>query len=122
MELLGKAVAYLRQEKETFEIDYPLNKVWGTIPAVLKILEWTMEQADNETHHAKVRTKSAFLSYSSVLIIDANPVNEKMCKVTVHSETPVTTITSMADFGRSSDRIQTFFETLARQLTNCEKT
>ena len=118
MELLGRTVAYLRQEKETVEIDYPLSKVWEAMPEALALLEWTLEQVDDEAHHAKVKTKSAFLSYSSILIIDAASVNEKMCRVTVKAETPVTTITSVADFGRSRERIQLFFAALAKQLNN----
>jgi len=116
MELLGRTVAYLRQEKETVEIDYPLSKVWEAMPKALALLEWTIEQSDDEAHHAKVKTKSAFLSYSSTLIIDAVPVNEKKCRVTVKAETPVTTVTSIADFGRSRERIDLFFSALAKQL------
>jgi hypothetical protein len=116
--LQGRKVAYLRQEKETVEIDYPLSKVWDAMPKALALLEWTLEQSDDEVHHAKVKTKSAFLSYSSTLIIDAVPVNEKMCRVTVKAETPVTTITAVADFGRSRERIQLFFAALAKQLNS----
>jgi len=120
MELLGRTVAYLRQEKETVEIDYPLSKVWEAMPKALALLDWTLEQSDDEAHHAKVKTKSAFLSYSSILIIAAVPVNEKMCRVTVQAETPVTTVTSIADFGRSRERIQLFFAALAKQLNSGE--
>ncbi|HLB99942.1 MAG TPA: hypothetical protein VJL33_01290 [Candidatus Bathyarchaeia archaeon] len=121
MELLGRStVAYLRQEKETVEIDYPLSKVWEAMPKALALLDWTLEQSDDEAHHAKVKTKSAFMSYSSVLIVDAVSVNEKMCRVTVKAETPVTTITAVADFGRSRERIQLFFAMLAKQLNNSE--
>jgi hypothetical protein len=115
-EVLGKTVAYLRQEKETFEIDYPVDKVWATIPQAVKTLEWKIEQTDDETHHAKIKTKSAFLSYGSTLLVDAVAVDEKKCRVTAQAETPVTTITAMADFGRSRDRIEMFFEALARQM------
>ena len=120
MELLGRTVAYLRQEKETVEIDYPLSKVWEAMPKALALLEWSLEQSDDETYHAKVKTKSAFMSYSSVLIIDAVPVNDKMCRVTVKAETPVTTITAIADIGRSRERIQMFFAALAKQLKSSE--
>ena len=113
-------MAYLRQEKETVEIDYPLSKVWEAMPKALALLDWTLEQSDDEAHHAKVKTKSAFLSYSSILIIAAVPVNEKMCRVTVQAETPVTTVTSIADFGRSRERIQLFFAALAKQLNSGE--
>ncbi len=110
------AVAYLRKEKQIFEIDYPLAEVWAAIPEVLNSLEWTTEQMDDETHNAKVKTKPGFMSYSSNLTIEGVAVDEKKCRITLQGETPVTTITAVADFGRTSDRIQLFFETLARRM------
>ena len=112
-----KKLAYLRKEKETFEIDYPIAKIWQAIPKVLASLEWTVEEMDDAARHAKVETKASFLSYSSILIIDAVPVDEKTARVTVAAETPVTTITAVADFGRTQHRVETFFGTLAKQLT-----
>lgn len=109
-------MAYLRKEKQTFEIDYPLAEVWTAIPDVLGSLQWIIEQMDNETHHARVKTKPGFMSYSSKLTIQGLVVEEKKCRITAEGETPVTTITSLADFGRTSDRIQLFFETLARRM------
>jgi Zn-dependent M32 family carboxypeptidase len=111
-------LAYLRKEKETFEIDYPLGKIWAAIPKALASLEWTMEENDATAHHAKAKTKGAFMSYNSVLTIDAVSVNKKTARVTVTAETPVTTITSIADFGRTQQRIEMFFEALAKQLTS----
>jgi hypothetical protein len=113
-----KKLAYLRKEKETFEIDYPLTKIWATIPKALASLEWTIEEIDDAAYHAKAKTKRGFMSYSSVLIIDAIPVDKKTARVTVTAETPVTTITSIADFGRTQHRIESFFEALAKQLTS----
>jgi hypothetical protein len=49
-------------------------------------------------------------------------VDEKTARVTVTAETPVTTITSIFDFGRTRDRIELFFEALAKQLTSHENT
>ena len=114
-------MAYLRKEKQTVEIDYALSEVWAVVPEVLASLEWKTEQIDDAAHHATVKTKAGFMSYSSTLIIDGVPVDEKKCRVTVQGETPVTTITAVADFGRTSDRIQLFFETLAKRLTPPEK-
>jgi hypothetical protein len=57
------------------------------------------------------------MSYPSVLIIDGGAVDEKTARVKVTAETPVTTITSVADFGRTRDRIDQFFEALAKQLS-----
>ena len=111
-------MAYLRKEKETFEIDYSLSDVWEAIQKTVTSLEWTLEQIDEKGHHTKVKTKAAFLSYSSSLFIDAVAVNEKRCRVTVQAETPITTITAMADFGRTRERIEVFFATLAKQINS----
>jgi hypothetical protein len=115
-------LAYLRKEKETFEIDYPLTKIWAAIPKALASLEWTIEEIDDTAHHAKAKTKKSFMSYASLLIIDAVPVNKKTARVTVTAETPVTTITSVADFGRTQHRIELFFEALAKQLSGHKNT
>jgi hypothetical protein len=115
-------LAYLRKEKETYEIDYPLTEIWAAMPKALASLEWTIEEIDDTAHHAKVKTKASFMAYSSVITIDAVPVDEKTARVTVTGETPVTTITSIADFGRTQHRIDSFFEALAKQLSSHEKT
>jgi hypothetical protein len=114
-------MAYLRKEKETVEIDYSLGEVWTVIPEVLASLEWKIEQIDDSAHHAKVKTKAGFMSYASTLAIDGAPVDEKKCRITVQGETPVTTITAVADFGRTSDRIHLFFKTLAKRLNSAKK-
>jgi hypothetical protein len=111
-------MAYLRKETETVEIDYPLGKVWAAIPEALTSLEWTIEEFDDTAHHVKAKTQGGFISYPSVLIIDAAEVNAKTARVKVTAETPVTTITSIADFGRTRDRIELFFEVLAKQFTS----
>jgi hypothetical protein len=115
-------LAYLRKEKETFEIDYPLTKIWASIPKTIASLEWTLEEIDDTAHHAKAKTKKSFMSYASTVTIDAAPVNKKTTRVTVTAETPVTTITSVADFGRTQHRIELFFEALAKQLTSQKPT
>ena len=109
-------MAYLRKEKETVEISYPLEMIWAAIPKAIKTLEWKIEEKNDETHNAKVKTKSGFMSYSSILYIDAISVDEKTTLMSVNAETPVTTITSIADFGRTKDRIEQFIETLAKQM------
>jgi hypothetical protein len=109
-------MAYLRKEKETVEISYPLEMVWAAIPKAIKTLEWKIEEKNDETHNAKVKTKSGFMSYSSILYIDAISVDEKTTRMSVNAETPVTTITSIADFGRTKDRIELLIETLAKQM------
>lgn len=111
-------VAYLRKEKETIEMDYPLGKVWPAISKALASLEWTIEEANNEKYTIKARTKASFFAYASVLLISAAAVDEKTSRVTVTAETPVTTITAIVDFGRTRDRIEQFFRALAKQLTS----
>jgi hypothetical protein len=111
-------MAYLRKEKETVEIDYPLGKVWSAVPKALANLEWTREETDDTAKRVKAKTKGGFMSYPSVLIIKVGAVDEKTARVEVTAETPVTTITSIADFGRTRDRIELFFEALAKQLSN----
>lgn len=115
-------VAYLRKEKETVEIDYPLDDIWTAVPKALASLEWTVEEIDDTAHYVKAKTKAGFMSYATVLIIDAVAVNEKTARVKVIAETPVTTITSIVDFGRTLDRIELFFEELAKQLATHENT
>jgi hypothetical protein len=110
-------MAYLRKEKETVEIDYAIEKVWKTIRKALKELKWTIEQIDDTAHHAKARTSQGFISWSSVLLIDATQVNENTTRVSVVAETPFTTITAIVDFGRARRRIDLFFATMAKKLT-----
>jgi hypothetical protein len=109
-------MAYLRKDKETFEIDYPLSVVWVAVLKALASLEWSLEENDEANYHAKAKTKGSFLAYGSVLLIDAAQVDEKTTRLSVAAETPVTTITSVVDFGRTRDRIAMFFEQLAKEL------
>ena len=115
-------MAYLRKEDETVEIDYPLDKVWAAVPNALDSLEWAIEESDDTKHRIKAKTKGGFMSYPSVLIIDAMAVDKKTARCKVTAETPVTTITSIADFGRTRDRIDLFFEALAEQLATKKAT
>jgi hypothetical protein len=109
-------MAYLRKEKHVVEIDYPLIKVWKGIPKVLEKLNWKLEKKDKKTHQIKANTQAGLLSYASMLFITVWTVDEKTTRVKINAETPVTTITSLADFGRIRDRIELFFETLSKQL------
>jgi hypothetical protein len=109
-------MAYLRNEKESFEIDYPLEMLWGAVPKVVKTLEWKIEEKDDTNHKAKLKTKSGFMSYSSILNIEAKSVDEQTTRISINAETPVTTITSIADFGRTRDRVESFIEALAKQM------
>ena len=109
-------MAYLRKDEDIVEIDYPLNKVWNEISRVTKKLNWKIEKSDKKTHELKANTQAGLLSYESMLFIKVWAVDEKTTRVKINSETPVTTITSLADFGRIRDRIKLFFEALSKKL------
>ncbi len=109
-------MAYLRDEKETIEVDYPLEKIWEAIPDVIRILEWTIEEKDDTEHKAKVKTKGGFMAYNSILNIEVTSVDENSTRMIINAETPVTTITSIIDFGRTRDRMGQFIEILAKQM------
>jgi hypothetical protein len=109
-------MAYLRNETEKLEIDYPLEKIWKEIPEVVKILEWTIEEKDDAAHEIKVKTKGGFLAYGSIMNIAVTSGDEKTTCMSMTAETPVTTITSIIDFGRTRDRMGQFIEILAKQM------
>ena len=109
-------MAYLREEKENLEVSHPLNAVWDAIPKAIAKLEWTIQETNEETHHLKVKTKGAFLSYPSKLVIDLSKVDEKTTRMSIAAETPVTTITSVADYGRTGERIEVLVATLSKLL------
>ena len=109
-------MAYLRREKETVEIAHPPSKVWAAISKALDELEWTIEQTDEAKHHITAKTKNSLMSWNSTLLIDLTPADENTTKLSVAAETPVTTISSIIDFGRTSHRIDLFLSALAKQL------
>ncbi len=111
-------MAYLRKETETVEIDHPLPKVWSTISQAINSLKWTIDSIDESTHSLKASTKPSFLSYNSILSIDALAVTESVTRVKVIAETPITTITSVLDFGKTHERIDLFLLTLSKQLSS----
>ena len=114
-------MAYLRDEKEKLEIDFSLGKVWAAISKAVKELEWTIQEQNNSDYKLKIKTKPGFLAYSSIFHIEANSVDENKTHMIVYAETPVTTITAMADFGRTRDRIDHFIEALAKQMDKEKK-
>jgi hypothetical protein len=114
-------MAYLRNEEEKIEIDYPLEKVWAVIPAAVKALEWTIKEKDDAVFKLKIMTRGGFLSYSTVMNLEAKAVDEKTTRMSITAETAVTTITAMADFGRTRDRVDLFIEALAKQMDKSKK-
>lgn len=109
-------MAYLRDQKEKLEILYPLNSVWAAIPKAIEKLEWKIQETDETTHHLKVKTKGGFIAYPSTLTVDLTIIDEKTTQMSLLSETPVTTITSIADYGRTRERIDQFVTTLAKLM------
>ena len=110
-------MAYLKEQKEKLEISYPLNVIWVTIPKAIEKLDWKIQETDEATHFLKVKTKGGFISYPSTLRIDLIAVDEKTTQMSLLAETPVTTITSVADYGRARERIDQFVTTLAKLMS-----
>ena len=113
-------MAYLRNEKEKLEVSYSLKKIWAAIPETTKILEWTIEEQDDTAHKAKIKTKGGFLSYNSIFYLEAASVDENTTRMSISAETPVTTITSIIDFGRTRDRVGQFIEMLGKLMEKKE--
>ncbi len=109
-------MAYLKEQKEKIEISYPLNTLWEAIPKAIEKLDWKIQETNESTHHIKVKTKGGFIAYPSNLKIDLVTIDEKTTQMSVLAETPVTTITSMADYGRNDERIGKFVTTLAKLM------
>jgi hypothetical protein len=110
-------MAYSREEKENLEVSYPINAIWEAIPKAIAKLEWKIQETNEETHHLKVKTKGALMSYPSTLKIDLAAVDEKTTRMSIAVETPVTTITSVADYGRTRERTEQFVTTLAKLMS-----
>jgi uncharacterized lipoprotein len=110
-------MAYSREEKENLEVSYPINAIWEAIPKAIAKLEWKIQETNEETHHLKVKTKGAFMSYPSTLKIDLSAIDEKTTRMSIVMETPVTTITSVADYGRTRERTEQFVTTLAKLMS-----
>ncbi len=109
-------MAYTRDETENIEVDYSAKQLWEGIPKALTKLEWTIIESDKEKFHLTVKTKGAFMSYPSNMKIDLVPVNDKSTRILISGQTPVTTITSVLDFGRTRERIERFIVTLAQLM------
>ena len=110
-------MAYLRKENETVEMDYPLNEVWSAIAQTIINLKWSVDSTDESAHFLKAKTKPSFLSYTSILSIEALSIAENITRVKVSAETPITTITSVLDFGKTQERIDQFLFGLSKELS-----
>lgn len=110
-------MAYLREDKENLEVSYPIDAIWEAIPKTIKQLDWEIKETDEAAHFLKIKTKGGFISYPSTLKIDLSAIDEKKTRMSVVAETPVTTITSVADYGRTRNRINQFVITLGKLMS-----
>jgi len=109
-------MAYTREETENVEVDYSIERLWEGIPKALAKLEWAIQESDKNKYHLTVKTKGAFMSYPSNMKIVLVPIDDKTTRMLISGETPVTTITSVLDFGRTRERIERFVVTLAQLM------
>lgn len=114
-------MAYLKKEKEVVEMDFPVDIVWGAISKVITALEWKVETQDRDGLKIKAKSKSGFMSYGSIISIELLKVDEKVTRVAVTAETPVTTVTSIVNFGQTARRVDSFFRELAGQFDKGSK-
>ena len=61
------------------------------------------------------------MAYGSIFQVEATALDEKTTRMSINAETPVTTITSIIDFGRTRDRMGQFIEMLAKKMENKNK-
>jgi hypothetical protein len=111
-------MAYLKEQEEKLEVSYPLNVLWKAIPKAIKKLDWKIEETDEIMHHLKIKTKGGFISYPSTIKIDLSIIDDKTTRMSVVAETPATTITSIADYGRTRERIDQLVTTLGKLMTS----
>jgi hypothetical protein len=109
-------MAYTREETEHVEVDYPLKQIWESIPKAITQLEWNIQESDKNLYQLTIKTKGAFMSYPSTIKIALVSANDKTTRMLIKGETPVTTITSVLDFGRTRQRIEAFIVNLAKLI------
>jgi hypothetical protein len=107
-------MAYERETKQELEVDFSLEDIWRAIPKALAELDWEIQEKNDKEHYFIVKTNKSALSYSSMLYIQASRKDEKTTNIKIDGETPVTTITSIMDFGQADERINIFVLTLAK--------
>ena len=109
-------MAYLSEEKETIELDFPLSIVWQTIKKAVAGFEWIIEASDESNHCIQAKTEEVcFLAYATVLLIEVKAVSEKVSLVTIYAKTPVTTITSV-NFAKNQGFVNSFLRALSTEL------
>lgn len=111
-------MAYTREQQETVDFAFPLSEVWASIPEALANLGWEIEKTDEEAHMIKAKTKQSIISWGTTMVINAEAADEKTTTIKISAETPVTTITSVFNFGQTGQRIELFFKELLKQLKN----
>ena len=111
-------MAYLREGKQELEVDFSLASVWEAIPKAVAELGWEIEEKDEATHHLTINTTGTLTSYGSMLKIELTKLNEKMTRIIILGETPVTTITSTLDFTQTNASFDDFTLALARIMNS----
>jgi hypothetical protein len=111
-------MAYLRKDKHLIESDYSFPEIWEEIPIVIEEIGWKLGNIDEKNQQIRASTIGGMLSYASLLVIKVWSTNNKKTRIEINSETPVTTITSITDFGRIRQRVDLFFEALSIKLDN----
>jgi len=111
-------MAYLRGGQQELEVDFPLQSIWEAIPKAVAKLEWEIQEKDEVSHRITIKTKDDVMFYGSLIKIELEKINEKTTYVSIDAETPVTTITSVLDFGQTTQRIDLFVLTLANIMNS----
>jgi hypothetical protein len=114
-------MAYLREEKENIEVDYSIQEIWQVIPKAVASLDWIIQKRDEPKYHLEIKSKGGFLAYPTVLLVDLKAVDEKTTRMSVEAQTPVTTITSIVDIGRTKGRIEQLVTSIAKLMSNKPK-
>jgi len=110
-------MAYLQEEREIVEMDFPINVVWETSKKVISCFDWTIVEIDESTCCMHVKTKEVcFLSCATVLSVEVKVVSDNVSRVTVSAETPVTTMTSV-NFAKTQAYINSFLGALSLELS-----
>ena len=63
---------------------------------------------------SKSKPKVPSYPTDQIMEIDLTAIDEKTTKMSITAETPVTTITAMADYGRTNERINVFIATIGK--------
>ena len=115
-------MAYTRESYQELEVDFSLEAIWNAIPEAVARLKWEIPEKDDANHRLTIRTAEDFMFYGSSLKVEASKIDVKTTYIKIVAETPVTTITSLLDYGQAEERITEFVMMLAKIMNSPEKT